>query len=122
MQRLQLYRRVLKLHRAVLPPDLRRLGDAYVHEEFVKHRKADQSFVDKFTREWVSYADTLEKQKQQGAVRGRDLEEEKVAKLSDAQLKQLALLRRESTRSLKGEENGHAHGAPGHVHGPGCKH
>jgi hypothetical protein len=121
MQGLALYRRILKAHRSLLPPDLRRLGDAYARDEFAKHRTADKSFQDVFRAEWEQYVTTLETQRQrEGAVRGKDLEEERVAHLSDNQLKQLALLRRESTRPLKGHERAQ-HEHP-HMHGPDCKH
>jgi hypothetical protein len=123
MQGLALYRRILKVHRALLPTDLRRLGDAYAREEFVKHRAADKSFQDVFRVEWERYVETLEtQQRKEGAVRGQDLAQERVARLSDNQLKQLALLRRESTRPLKGHQNAAPHGHAEHVHGPNCKH
>ena len=118
---LSLYRRILKAHRRLLPPDLRRLGDSYARDEFLRHRSADKSFQDVFRAEWERYVATLEAQRQrEGAVRGQDLPEERVARLSDNQLKQLALLRRESTRPLKGHDRDHDD--LGHVHGPNCKH
>ena len=124
LQGLLLYRRILKAHRRLLPPDLRRLGDAYARDEFVKHRSADSSWQAVFRSEWERYVGTLERG---DGARGQDLSEERVARLSDNQLKQLALLRRESTRPLKGQEqlrssDGHSHEEHGHVHGPNCKH
>ena len=54
-----LYRRLLRLHRA-LPPDMRRLGDAYIGEEFRKHRAAKPSFLPPFFAAWERYAAELE--------------------------------------------------------------
>ena len=117
-----MYRRILKVHRQVLPSDLRVLGDSYAREEFVKHKKASSEELQLFHTAWEDYVRTLEEQR--GRVRGRDLPEEKVERLSDSQLKQLALLRRESTRDLKGGYKASELGEEevGHVHGPNCKH
>lgn len=38
---LQLYRRLLKVHRKKLPKDMRLLGDEYVKSEFRAHRNVD---------------------------------------------------------------------------------
>uniref|UniRef100_A0A8B9BGB3 Succinate dehydrogenase assembly factor 3 n=1 Tax=Anser brachyrhynchus TaxID=132585 RepID=A0A8B9BGB3_9AVES len=46
-----LYRRLLRLHRA-LPPALRELGDRYVREEFRKHKAAGPAEAQRFLREW----------------------------------------------------------------------
>lgn len=56
-----LYRRLLRLHRARLPFHLRRLGDAYVREEFRKHAKTDAKWLGAFFAEWGAYAETLER-------------------------------------------------------------
>ncbi|OWK62055.1 Succinate dehydrogenase assembly factor 3, mitochondrial [Lonchura striata] len=47
----RLYRRILRLHRA-LPPALRDLGDRYVKEEFRRHRAAGPAEAQRFLREW----------------------------------------------------------------------
>nr|XP_041570363.1 succinate dehydrogenase assembly factor 3, mitochondrial isoform X1 [Taeniopygia guttata] len=57
----RLYRRILRLHRA-LPPALRDLGDRYVKEEFRRHRAAGPAEAQRFLREWEASA----------APRGRD--------------------------------------------------
>lgn len=106
-----LYRRVLKSHR-LLPPDLRRLGNGYAREEFRRHQKAEAGWVKVFADEWTRYCEALE-----AGERGRHLEEERRSTLSEQQLQQLALLRRESSRSLRGDEPDEPH-----VHGPGCRH
>jgi len=38
---LHLYRRLLRVHRRKLPPDMRLLGDEYVKNEFRAHRNID---------------------------------------------------------------------------------
>ena len=56
---LALYARVLRAHR-VLPREMRQLGDAYVKDEFRKHRAAAPSFLPSFFAEWTSYAHALD--------------------------------------------------------------
>ncbi len=56
---LQLYRRILRLHRDKLPPALRALGDKYVQSEFRLHMSAQARFQQIAMREWQSYADNL---------------------------------------------------------------
>ncbi|KAJ7412902.1 hypothetical protein BTVI_45013 [Pitangus sulphuratus] len=51
----RLYRRLLRLHRA-LPPALRDLGDRYVKEEFRRHRAAGPAEAQRFLREWEASA------------------------------------------------------------------
>ncbi|XP_059584960.1 succinate dehydrogenase assembly factor 3, mitochondrial isoform X2 [Alligator mississippiensis] len=46
-----LYRRLLRLHRA-LPPALRALGDRYVRDEFRRHRAVGPAEAQRFLREW----------------------------------------------------------------------
>lgn len=102
-----LYRHILRAHRAVLPPDLRFVGDGYVREEFRKHRKAEAKFVGPFMRSWSEYLSTLEEQRAQaleGAVLGRDLAATELDALTESQRKQLSLLKRESTRPLRGRD------------------
>lgn len=112
-----LYRRVLKTNR-VLPPDLRRLGNGYAREEFRRHLTAEATWVRVFVAEWSRYCEALE-----AGERGRALAEEERRTLSDQQLQQLALLRRESSRGLRGEPQSEAEDEPApHVHGPGCRH
>lgn len=50
-----LYRRLLRLHRA-LPPALRELGDRYVREEFRRHRAVGPAEAQRFLREWEASA------------------------------------------------------------------
>ncbi|RLW11457.1 hypothetical protein DV515_00001542 [Chloebia gouldiae] len=54
----RLYRRILRLHRA-LPPALRDLGDRYVKEEFRRHRAAGPAEAQRFLREWEAIAEIL---------------------------------------------------------------
>lgn len=50
-----LYRRLLRLHRA-LPPALRALGDRYVRDEFRRHRAVGPAEAQRFLREWEASA------------------------------------------------------------------
>lgn len=100
----QLYRRILRLHRQ-LPSDIRGLGNSYVREEFIKLRSssAPQHFEGQFCRAWSEYCSVLELQiAMRGKVEGQQLSKQTLATLSEEQLKQLSLLKRESTRPLKG--------------------
>ena len=95
--RLALYRQILRLHRHNLQSDLRFLGDSYVREEFRKHRKAESEFLPHFYKAWFQYA----KQLNTGNVAGQELEHSKLKTLTEDQLRQLSMLKRESTRPLK---------------------
>ena len=59
---LNLYRRILRLHRQKLPFQMKEIGDKYVKEEFRQHKEASTEFVEQFLQEWKQYARTLEKQ------------------------------------------------------------
>ena len=58
---LTLYRRILRLHKAHLPPSLRSLGDSYLRSEFRLHKSVtDQPKLTSFLTEWSRYASKLE--------------------------------------------------------------
>ncbi|KAI5304541.1 acetate non-utilizing protein 9 [Ascosphaera pollenicola] len=58
---LQLYRRILRTHRKVLPPEMRLLGDEYVKSEFRLHKDVDNPVhIVGFLTEWQVYAQKLE--------------------------------------------------------------
>ncbi len=116
-----LYRHILRLHRTVLPYDLRFVGDAYVKDEFRKHRTAASTFLGPFFRSWNEYLQMLQTESA-AQLPGRPLSDTDLSKLTESQLKQLSLLKREATRKLRqssADSHSHAHG---HVHGPNCKH
>ncbi|BGP27956.1 hypothetical protein JCM10295v2_006943 [Rhodotorula toruloides] len=53
-----LYRRLLRVHRKVLPPELRIMGDDYVKSEFRRTRSTDNPLhVVGFLSEWKKYLD-----------------------------------------------------------------
>jgi len=54
-----MYRKVLVAHRSYLSGVQRALGDAYVKEEFRRHRRADAKFVGPFLEEWDKYVSFL---------------------------------------------------------------
>jgi len=91
---LQLYARILRLHRRKLPAAMRTLGDAYVREEFRRHASvSDRALLAQFFTAWEQYLETLELQK--GEI-GRDLSEAERASLSEDQQLKLGELRHHS--------------------------
>ena len=93
---LGLYRSILKAHQRVLATDLRQLGDAYVREEFKRHKEAKPEFVESFMIEWRQYLQQLE----QGAV-GRELSPEEISALNEEQQIQLNNLRLETEKDWR---------------------
>ncbi|GAA5844100.1 hypothetical protein JCM11251_001821 [Rhodosporidiobolus azoricus] len=60
---LQLYRRLLRVHRKVLPRELRVMGDDYVKDEFRRTRSTDNPLhIVGFLSEWKKYLDFHESQ------------------------------------------------------------
>ena len=92
---LALYRRILQLHRAKLPQDMRKLGDAYVRKEWRDHKTAASSYVPLFLEAWTQYADDLQRAKDVKQV-GRDLNPKVVSEMTDEQRMMLAKLEREA--------------------------
>ncbi|RMJ21829.1 acetate non-utilizing protein 9 [Aspergillus sp. HF37] len=83
---LQLYRRILRVHRRKLQPEMRVLGDSYVKSEFHAHKTAENPLhIIGFLTEWQLYAQKLEGD----AWRGDKLDKAKLDKMSDQQLGQL---------------------------------
>lgn len=71
---LGLYRRILRTHRTVLPPELREFGDKYVTEEWHRHMNAKSQYVKPFLNEWNDYLSTLRAQKAGSEKIGKSLE------------------------------------------------
>ncbi|OJD16489.1 acetate non-utilizing protein 9, mitochondrial [Emergomyces pasteurianus Ep9510] len=83
---LQLYRRLLRIHRTKLPKEMRLLGDEYVKSEFRAHRNVDNPIhIVGFLTEWQLYAQKLEGD----TWRGEKLDKAKIDKMSDQQIGQL---------------------------------
>ncbi|KKK12556.1 hypothetical protein P175DRAFT_0470570 [Aspergillus ochraceoroseus IBT 24754] len=83
---LPLYRRVLRVHRKKLDPEMRILGDSYVKSEFRAHRSVDNPLhIIGFLTEWQLYAQKLEGD----AWIGEKLDQGKLDKMSDQQIGQL---------------------------------
>ncbi|KAL2870763.1 succinate dehydrogenase assembly factor 3 [Aspergillus lucknowensis] len=81
-----LYRRILRVHRKKLDPEMRILGDSYVKSEFRAHRSTDNPLhIIGFLTEWQLYAQKLEGD----AWIGEKLDKGKLDKMSDQQLGQL---------------------------------
>lgn len=59
-----LFRSLMRLHRAKLPPPMRAVGDRYVRDEFRRHRDATPSMTPEqwteFTKQWQAYARMLD--------------------------------------------------------------
>lgn len=86
---LKLYRDIRVAHRS-LPPTHRKLGDAYVQQEFRQHRGARLEFLAHFERQWRDYLTQLRGQAARGDVLGRSLSNEEIEALSDEQRNSLA--------------------------------
>ncbi|KAL3416612.1 putative ACN9 family domain-containing protein [Aspergillus fumigatus] len=83
---LQLYRRILRVHRRKLDPEMRILGDSYVKSEFRAHRNVENPLhIIGFLTEWQLYAQKLEGD----AWVGEKLDKSKLDKMSDQQIGQL---------------------------------
>ena len=56
-----LYRSILKLHQAKLPPPMREMGDKYVKAEFTSHikGKTTEEQWHQFMQEWRKYREAL---------------------------------------------------------------
>ena len=105
---LNLYRRILRLHRQKLPFQMKEIGDKYVKEEFRQHKEASTEFVEQFLQEWKRYASTLEKQANVDTdaddhhpVFGRHMTKEEWDGLSQEQKHQLAQVQAESKNIIK---------------------
>mmetsp|Transcript_26287 Transcript_26287/g.41128 ORF Transcript_26287/g.41128 Transcript_26287/m.41128 type:complete len:110 (-) Transcript_26287:160-489(-) len=94
---LRLYRNILKLHRRVLPEEMRSLGDSYARSEFKAHKNAKIGFVKEFTKQWKDYCYTLELQATKGEF-GKNLDSKKVDTFNDEQKQQLERLESEARK------------------------
>ena len=98
-----LLRAILRVHRR-LPGPMRSVGDAYVVDEFRRHRAATPAFVAPFLQQWTDYLDMLRAQTAQwtpgpGRPRiGKALRAEELDSLSDEQIGQLNELRTEAAK------------------------
>ncbi|KAL1993487.1 hypothetical protein VTN49DRAFT_3436 [Thermomyces lanuginosus] len=105
---LHLYRRLLRVHRRKLPPDMRLLGDEYVKNEFRAHRNIDNPIhIVGFLTEWQLYAQKLEGDE----WKGEKLDQAKLDKMSDEQIGQLYELMRaiknpEQSENSEAQESG----------------
>ncbi|GAA5871833.1 hypothetical protein JCM1840_004014 [Sporobolomyces johnsonii] len=80
---LPLYRRLLRVHRKVLPAEFRIMGDDYVKAEFRRTRSTDNPLhIVGFLSEWKKYLDFHEAQLAESAAeKGKAKELEQAAKL-----------------------------------------
>lgn len=74
-----LYRRLLKSHHS-LPVEMKSLGDAYVKDEFRRHKELDNPLqIVGFLTQWKVYLDNLESQT--GIYRGKKLDVQQFEKV-----------------------------------------
>lgn len=93
-----LYRAILKVHRRSLPPSLRTLGDEYVRAEFRLHKKVEKpEALRNFFGEWERYLETI---KTQNGRFGKDLDQQNMQALSDAQKTKLQELKDAARKSV----------------------
>ncbi|KAL6230547.1 hypothetical protein BDW75DRAFT_222299 [Aspergillus navahoensis] len=99
-----LYRRILRVHRKKLDPEMRILGDSYVKSEFRAHRGTENPLhIIGFLTEWQLYAQKLEGD----SWIGEKLDQGKLDKMSDQQLGQLyELMQTIQNKDGKGEGDG----------------
>jgi hypothetical protein len=94
---LGLYRDVLRVHRKVLPPPMRALGDRYMRDEFRRHKEGNttESQWRAFAAEWQQYVATLNGS---GAEMSGDITPDIMETMSPEQKEQLAKLHNEAHR------------------------
>ncbi|KAI9136250.1 putative ACN9 family domain-containing protein [Paraphysoderma sedebokerense] len=98
---IQLYRRILSLHRS-LPGPIRYIGDNYVKSEWRRHQHVqDQKFLKGFVDEWNKYAEEIERQVQIGKLEGRGLKKEEIEKMNNQQIGQLYELQKEAKKPIE---------------------
>jgi len=97
---LSLYREVLRVHRSLLPPTMRALGDRTVRAEWRQMRTAATSEAQwrAFVAEWQQYVLMLRGSGGSAPGSSGDLEEDVVATLSAEQRAQLDRLKGEAIR------------------------
>ncbi|KAL4957041.1 hypothetical protein BDW69DRAFT_157303 [Aspergillus filifer] len=97
-----LYRRILRVHRRKLDPEMRILGDSYVKSEFRAHKSTENPLhIIGFLTEWQLYAQKLEGD----TWKGEKLDKAKLDKMSDQQLGQLyELMQTIQNKNGDGEE------------------
>ncbi|KCV70934.1 hypothetical protein H696_01880 [Fonticula alba] len=97
---LTLYRQILRAHRA-LPMNLAAIGNAYVRDEFRRHKEADPKYVAGFMAAWTDYLISLESQLKADRHRvGTHLDMNTLDKMSDEQIGQLSELKEESVKPV----------------------
>lgn len=97
---LNLYRLILRSHKAHLPPEMRALGNAYVREEFKRHKSAAGKFLGPFYQEWTAYVAKIATASSEAAI-GAPLSDSALSALSDDQKEQLRVLREEVDKQYK---------------------
>uniref|UniRef100_A0AC34R446 Succinate dehydrogenase assembly factor 3 n=1 Tax=Panagrolaimus sp. JU765 TaxID=591449 RepID=A0AC34R446_9BILA len=100
---LVLYKRILRLHYGLPTPEMKLMGDAYVKDEFRRHKTAAPELALLFLKEWTEYCTMLSKQlSNKGLVKGlsvgKDLDPEQIEVLEEQKLFQLYELKQEAEK------------------------
>src|SRR6185369_4566235 len=96
---ISLYRRILRIHRA-LPPLQRSLGDGYVKSEFRRHKDiVNPVHIVGFLGQWQTYLEELERQAANKNNWGKQIGEDLLDKFSNEQVGQLYALKNETKGS-----------------------
>lgn len=90
---LRLYRALLREHKNRLPPQMRKLGNDYVKNEFKLHASAKEEHLTPFFKEWDAYLETL---RRRSGNFGSDMDN--IENLSDEQRQKLNELRAEASK------------------------
>jgi hypothetical protein len=77
---------------------MRKLGDAYVKNEFRLHKGVDSSTLDTFISSWTEYLKMIKRQKQ---VNGKDIPENELKGLNEEQQKKLHELKLEVEADIR---------------------
>ena len=88
-----LYRSILKAHKNRLPPELRKLGNDYVRNEFLAHKSAKDEHLAPFFKEWEGYPETLGRR---SGTFGSDMDRASLGALNDEQRQKLRELKDEA--------------------------
>lgn len=94
---LRLYKAILRSHKRMLPAVMRDIGDAYVRDEFKRHKDAKPEHLNSFFREWLAYLDQMKNQGESGF--GAPMKEDQLTSLSKEQQQQLEQLKKEAGKA-----------------------
>jgi hypothetical protein len=103
IQKLKLYKNILRIHQKKLSYQLKLLGDQYVRNEWKLHKNlSNPLLINQFISKWNEYFNILQSQSiENNNVIGIELKEEQILSLNKDQKETLELLKNEVKNSLK---------------------